>query len=163
MSINEVIEELLLFSDKIITLKGPANQESIIAFETEHNTKLPEDYIELVRKINGLSLMGTIVYGVGEETWEFSLNKNFKYEHEEVANPMYDYLIPFSPDGGGNHYCFDTSSIDNNSCNVIFWQHDYTYTVDDSPEVTNPSFTEWIKEVVIDWVLEEYNYDGSQK
>ena len=61
---------------------------------------------------------------------------------------MYDYLIPLSPDGGGNHYCFDTRIINNNSCNVVFWQHDYAYTVDDAPEVTNPSFTEWIKQVV---------------
>ncbi|MBO9202781.1 MULTISPECIES: SMI1/KNR4 family protein [Niastella] len=163
MTINNLIEELLLFSDKIITLKAPVSEESIIAFERNHNIKLPKDYIELVRKINGLSLMGTIIYGVGEETWEFSLDKNYKLEHEEVANPMYDYLIPFSPDGGGNHYCFDTRYIDDDSCNVIFWQHDYPYTVDDPPEITNPSLTEWIKEVVIDWTLEDYNYDGSEK
>lgn len=57
MGINDVIEELLLFSDKIITLKGPASKESIIVFESEHNIKLPGDYITLIKKINGLSLM----------------------------------------------------------------------------------------------------------
>jgi hypothetical protein len=163
MNINDIIEELLLFSDKVITLNGPAKHESIIAFERGRNLKLPEDYIDLIKKINGLSLMGKIVYGVGEEAWQFSLDKNYKFEHEEVANSMYDYLIPFSPDGGGNHYCFDTRTINENSCNIIFWQHDYPYTADDVPEITNPSFTEWIKEVVIDWTLEDYDYDGSKR
>jgi len=72
-----------------------------------------------------------------------------------------DYLVPFSPDGGGNHYCFDTRTINENSCNVVFWQHDYPYSEDDPPEVTNTSFTEWMKEVVIDWTLEDYDYDGN--
>jgi len=73
---DNIIEELMLFSKKIIALNGPVSQESIIAFESEYNIKLPEDYLAFVRKVNGLSLMGTIVYGVGEEIWEFSLDKN---------------------------------------------------------------------------------------
>lgn len=153
----------MLFSEKIITLNKPASQESIIAVERQYNIKLPEDYLAFIRKINGLSLMGTIVYGVGEETWQSSLEKNYKLEHEEVANPMYDYLVPFSPDGGGNHYCFDTRTINENSCNIIFWQHDYAYSAEDSPEITNNSFTEWVKQVVIDWTLEDYDYDGNSK
>jgi len=161
MNINGIIQELTLFSEKIITLNGPVSHESIFAFESEYNIKLPEDYLAFVRKINGLSLMGTIVYGVGEESWQFSLNKNYKFEHKEVANPMYDYLVPFSPDGGGNHYCFDTRTSNGDSCNVIFWQHDYPYTVDDPPEITNNSFAAWMKQVVIDWTLEDYDYNGN--
>lgn len=163
MNINDIIEMLQLFSDEIITLNNPANQESILLFQSGYNIKLPEDYITFIQKINGLSLMGTTVYGLGEEAWEFSLEKNHKREHEEVGNPMYDYLIPFSPDGGGNHYCFDTRTNSRDSCNIVFWQHDYAYTEDDPPEITNTSFTEWLKEVVIDWTLEDYDYNGNEK
>lgn len=46
---------------------------------------------------------------------------------------------------------------------MVFWQHDYPYAENDLPEVTNASFSEWMKEVVIDWKLEDYNYDGSEK
>jgi hypothetical protein len=30
-------------------------------------------------------------------------------------------------------------------------------------ETCNQSFTEWIDEVMIEWTLEEYNYDGTEK
>jgi hypothetical protein len=76
---------------------------------------------------------------------------------------MYDYLVPFSPDGFGNHYCFDTRTTNNNLCNVLFWQHNYPYSEDDPPEVTNGSFAEWLKEVAIDWTLEDHDYNGNKK
>jgi hypothetical protein len=72
--------------------------------------------------------------------------------------------LPFSPDGRGNFYCFDTRDCDNNnSCSVVFWTSNYEYNDDDQPEQTNLSFSDWIEEVMIEWTLESYNYDGSEK
>lgn len=52
MGINEIIEKLGLFSDKIITFNEPATQESIDAFESERAIKLPQDYVALISKEN---------------------------------------------------------------------------------------------------------------
>lgn len=163
MGILNVIEELTLFSERILELKPPANIQAIADFESQFNVKLPEDYIVFLRRFNGISLMGSIVYGVGEELNALSLSTIFIVEHQEVANPMYDYLVPFSPDGYGSHYCFDTRTMNNNLCNVVFWQYDYPYTEEDVPEITNPSFTEWMKEVIINSTLEDYDYNGNEK
>ncbi len=106
--------------------------------------------------------MSTIVYGIGKLS-PVSLESIFTIEHNEVRNKMPEYLIPFSPDGLGNHYCFDMRSRDAESCSIIFWQHDLAYTDDESPEVVNASFADWVQEVVIDWTLEDFDYNGDKK
>lgn len=77
--------------------------------------------------------------------------------------PQPGYLSPFSPDGRGNFYCFDTRAVGNDSCPIVFWVSNYEYQVDDVPETTNGSFVDWMSEVVLDWTLEDYNYDGSPR
>jgi cell wall assembly regulator SMI1 len=162
MDINEVIKELFLFSDRVLSLNEPVNGNDVDVFEKKYNLKLPSDYQELLKSTNGFDLMGATVYGIFSAP-NFSLEQLYIREHSEVANPLFDYLVPFSPDGGGSHYCFDTRTIKDNSCDIVFWQYDYPYTETDPPEITNPSFAEWVKEVVIDWTLEDHNYDGSEK
>ena len=64
---------------------------------------------------------------------------------------------------GDNHYCFDSTTCDEQSCKIIFWQHDIYYSNEDPPEVANNSLAEWVKEVLIDWTLEEYDYNGAER
>jgi cell wall assembly regulator SMI1 len=163
MDIVEIIKELEKFSNVIIGLGAPIDENQIVEFERSFNLILPADYRFLIKKYNGVTLDGTQVYGIDEPGNVFSLKDCYIGEHYEVANLMPLYLVPFSPDGGGNHYCFDTRKNNADSCNIVFWQHDYPYSEQDSPEITNASFAEWIKEVMIDWTLEDYNYDGSEK
>ena len=59
------------------------------------------------------------------------------------------HLIPFSPDGGGNYYCFD---IRNN--NIVFWDSEYDYS-NDIPEVAYNTLAEMMREVFIEWTLED--------
>ncbi len=51
----------------------------------------------------------------------------------------------------------------NGACPVVFWQHDFIYRNTGEAEECNDSFINWIKEVMIEWTLEEYNYDGTGK
>lgn len=55
---------------------------------------------------NGFSLMGDEVLGITKN--KYDLVNAYQFEHYEVINSQYEYLIPFSPDGFGNSYCFDT-------------------------------------------------------
>jgi cell wall assembly regulator SMI1 len=165
MSILNIITELKKFSSSILSLKNPIDEELIIEFEKNHNVNLPPDYKLLLQQHNGVILYGTEIYGIekkGVET-SYALDNCYIIEHFEVANPMPLYLVPFSPDGGGNHYCFDTRFCDTNSCPIVFWQHDYLYSETNPPEVTNNDLSDWIHEVMIEWTLEDYNYDGSEK
>lgn len=163
MNIKEVIKELSFFSDEIIEFNGPADSESVADFMQKFNVHLPQDYLEMLKIFNGLSLMGSYFLGIYPEDGKFDLIKCYNIEHFEVANPMPLYLVPFSPDGRGNHYCFDTRYCNYISCPIVFWQYDYIYAGDDQPEVANSSFAEWVKEVIIDWTLEDYDYTGSER
>jgi cell wall assembly regulator SMI1 len=163
MNILDIIEELEKFSRDILSLNTSVKQGEILRFEEKYNLKLPLDYKTLINKYNGISLYGVSVYGINEGNNSYSLEECYSFEHYEVENKMPLYLIPFSPDGGGNHYCFDSRKNDKDSCPIIFWQHDYPYSDEDLPEVTNTNFVDWVKEVMIDWTLEDYNYDGTEK
>lgn len=160
---KEIILELNKFSSKILYLNPPVDSIILGKFEQTYNLILPNDYKELLKATNGFSLMGEQVFGLFNDKRTESLDANYEYEHLHSLYPMPDYYIPFSPDGAGNHYCFDVSNLSDTSCAIVFWQSGYPYTKADGPEVTNNSFKNWIKEVIIDWTLEEYDYDGKKR
>lgn len=162
MRITEAINELKKFSNKILTLGDPCDEKLIAEFEIKYNLNLPIDFKHLIKKHNGVDLLGTSIYGIKDIDSSYSLEECYLFEHFEVENKMPAHLVPFSPDGAGNHYCFDTK-LNTDSCPIVFWQHDYNYSDDDLPEVTNNNLAEWIEEVMIKWTLEDYNYDGSEK
>ena len=157
-----VIEEILKFSSRVLTITDGVTEVEIKAFEEKYNLNLPGDYKTFLEKTNGLDLMGTIVYGIYDESTTMSLGRAFNIEHYEVDNEMPTYLIPFSPDGGGNHYCFDATRGDGVSCKVVFWQHNLLYSKESPPKTVNNSFTEWAKEVLVDWTLEDYDHNGNR-
>jgi cell wall assembly regulator SMI1 len=161
--LNEIFEELMKFNPRLRTFKEGISQEKIQAFEAGHNLSLPNDYKEFLKRTNGFSLRGTTIYGIYDDSKTFSLNEAFQIEHFEVENVMPMHFIPFSPDGGGNHYCFDVSRSNQNSCKVVFWQHNLSYDDEFLPEEISDSFVDWAKEVLIDWKLEDYDYDGNDR
>lgn len=160
MDIFQLYQELNKFSQDLITFWDPVKNEDILFFENRIKLKLPNDYINFLGLSNGLQLYNTSVYGINNPNLD--LLEAFEFEHYNTENPIYYHLIPFAQDGGGNHYCFDTTKMDVNSAQIIFWQHDYSYTEIEKPEVTNLSFTDWVKEVLIEWSLEDYDYDGNE-
>jgi hypothetical protein len=127
------------------------------------NFRLPEDYKYVLLKYNGLSLLGNEVLGIDFNS-ENSLIQVKDREHNQVEYKMPSNIIPFSTDGRGNYYCFDTNLFNENSkiCKIIFWQYGYSNNLKNN-EIVNNSFIDWAEEILIDWTLEEYNYDGSRK
>lgn len=155
--INKVLEQLHLFSEEVVEFKPPVVPEEVSAFEEKHGIVLPEDYKYLLSVTNGLSLMGDCILGIGNPTRSEDLESVCHIEHFECGNPMPLHLIPFLPDGFGNHYCFDV-----HHGNIVFWQHDVDYTKS-SPDVVYSELSELLQEIFIDWTLESFNYDGSEK
>lgn len=161
---ESVFVELMKFSASIIDVGKPINDSRLEQFEKTIQYELPIDFKFFLKKINGFSLMGTAVFGIDSEYRDSSLDKIYEFEHNHVENKMPLQLLPFSNDGRGNHYCLDLNSLDSsNLCRVVFWQWDFEYESVDNIEICNESFCEWVKEEMIEWTLEEYNYDGSNK
>ena len=163
MNMVDTINEIEKFSNSLLSLNKPVAEKEIISFEKKFDLILPSDFKMLLRKYNGIDLAGTNIYGIQKGKISYSLEECYQFEHYEVENRMPLYLVPFSPDGGGNHYCFDTRVINENSCPIVFWQHDFSYSSERPPEIVNASLADWVKEVMIDWTLEDYNYDGTEK
>lgn len=157
--VAKVLMHLKKFSSEILDLAPPLRDSRLIGeFENKYKLRLPNDYKWFVSMHDGLSLMGDDVYGFsGDE----NILTAYDFEHFCVQYPMPEYLVPFSPDGRGNFYCFDTRFHSNESCLIVFWTSNYEYTEDDQPEITNRSFTDWIDEVLISWTLETYDYNGN--
>ncbi len=162
MSIIRTIEELQKFSEDIIELNSPVDFLLVEAFEKKHQLILPNDYKELLTFTNGFSLMGTGILGFNDDETRYDIESLYQAEHYEVGNPQPKYLVPFHNDGRGNHYCFDTRTLNQFSCNIVFWQHDLDYSLNE-PEIVNHNLADWIQEEVIDSTLEDYNYDGSER
>lgn len=163
--VDKMIDELRLFSSEVAELNDPVNQETVSIFERVTGISLPTDYKYAISQVNGFSIMGDEVYGLKGANIPSSIEVVYYIEHNEVLYPQPTYLVPFSPDGGGNFYCFDTrfKSLSGNSCPVVFWTSNYNYTSTDIPEITNDSFVDFVNEVIIGWTLEKYDYEGNEK
>lgn len=162
-AMDSLISVLRRFSEHVLGMGSSIDDDRIEEFEQYRQIVLPNDFKQFIKRVNGFELMGTEVYGF--DNGEVNAIENVYYfEHFEVIIPQYDYLVPFSPDGRGNFYCLDTAHrAENGDCSVVFWVSNYEYSHENSPEITHHNFLEWVQEVVIDWTLEDYNYDGSEK
>lgn len=165
MSQENLIEELQKFSPKITDFGEPLATDIIIDFELSNNVNLPADYKRILLTFNGFNIMGSEVYGIGFNPQRPSLNSVYEIEHYRVAFPQPSYCVPFSPDGGGNFYCFDTRYLTNegDSCPIVFWVSNFEYSTNNQPEIVYNGFIEFVEEVIVNWTLEDYDHDGKER
>ena len=148
---KELLYIINSFKEEYVELFRPLLINTIEKFEHQFRVKLLQDYIEFLKITNGILIDGDEVLGIDNK--KVDLKEVYYREHNLVKFSMPDVFIPFSPDGGGNYYCFDTSSG-----KIIFWQSNFDYQQNKvQPEVANNTFTEWLKEVMIDWTIENNN------
>ncbi len=163
MSIETTYQTLIKFDDTLLTLEEPIIDNRLEAFETKNSIKLTNEFKFMLKRHNGFSLSGTEVYGIGKEYGAKSLDILYDNEHSNFPDFITKDIIPFSPDGAGNHYCLDLTKSTIETCPIIFYQHDFEYKDINDIETCNNSFAEWIDDVMISWTLEDYNYNGSSK
>jgi cell wall assembly regulator SMI1 len=145
-----ILDELYKFSDDVLHLGLPITDDRLEKLEKEIGFNLPFDFKYLLRKHNGISLMGTEILGVDKELLRgSSLDEVNTFEHI-ADSTLPAWFLPFSPDGRGNHYCLDLSKYEDGLCPVVFWQYDFAYESVDDVEVCNLNIMDWVKEVVID-------------
>jgi cell wall assembly regulator SMI1 len=159
---NLILNEINLFSKEMVYLGPPIEDNRVEIFEKQIGFNLPSDFKYIIKIHNGISLAGTQFLGIDKELRGSSLEQVYKFEHFEVTNKMPVEFMPFSPDGAGNHYCLNLNKMKENLCPVVFWQSDLNYNNNEVEECNN-TFIEWLKEVMIEWTLDDYNYDGTEK
>lgn len=155
ISIADVIEHLKFFSEDVVEYFPPIDKQHIVLLEDELSIKLPQDYIDFLLVSNGMSLMGNEILGISVSNGNYGLMEVYKFEHFDVGNPMPKKLVPFMPDGFGNHYCFDTING-----NVVFWEHDCCYDTY-LPSIICKSFSQFVQCELIDNILKDYDYEGN--
>jgi hypothetical protein len=160
---ESTFNELSQFTSDILSMGRPIIDDRLEVFEVKIGYNLPVDFKFFLKRSNGFSLVGTEVFGIGNEFKASSLDTIYDFEHKEVHAKMPHHFLPFSNDGRGNHYCLDLSRLTDRASPVVFWQWDYEYASLEEVETCSDSFVLWVKEVMIDWTLETYNYDGSEK
>jgi len=159
---EELFDELSKFSDDVLYLGPPINDNRLDQFAKEIGFKLPYDFEYILKKHNGIALLGTQIYGLDKQLRGSSIDKVYEFEHHEANYRMPLEFLPFSPDGRGNHYCLNLSKLTDEQCPVVFWQWDLDYDFNEVEEC-NITFVDWVKEVMIEWKSDDYNYDGTEK
>ena len=144
----EIINILEKVPEKSIKFHPPATEKEIAEFEKKWKISLPSDYVELLLKYNGINLMGNILFGVPSINGDpENLDSCYQFEHYDCDNLMPLHLVPFCPDGFGNHYCFDILSE-----KIVFWQHDCNYS-EGPPEVVYDTLATMMQEIFIEWTI----------
>lgn len=158
-----LLDELHKFSNDVLYLGVSITDDRLEKFEKEIGFSLPVDFKYIMKRHNGISLMGTEILGLDASLLRgSSLDEVYFFEHD-ADDTLSAGFLPFSPDGRGNHYCLDLSKQKDGICPVVFWQYDYTYENINDVEVCNLKFTDWVKEEMIEGTLEDYNFDGTEK
>lgn len=153
ITIDDIIKQLKLFSEEMIDWFPPAEPDKIAAFEEKIKAKLPQDFIDFLMISNGLSLGELVIIGHANQKLSYGLERIYHFEHKMVDEIMPSALVPFQPDGEGNHYCINTK--DNT---VVFWDY-----ANETYHIVNNSFTEYMQYGFIDKVLEKYDHQGNEK
>ncbi|MBX3417032.1 MAG: SMI1/KNR4 family protein [Pirellulaceae bacterium] len=124
-----------------------ASLDAIRAAERELGIKFPFDYESYLRTYGWVRLIYDELYGLGDSVpAHLNLITNTLRERTDFCPRLPNHLVPFMPDGAGNHYCLDLSRTESGNCPVVFWDHDEGE--DQTPSIVAKSFSDWIVEHV---------------
>jgi hypothetical protein len=154
----ERLVELMRTNAPANSLGTGVSMERIESCKQRLGLEIPKSYIWFLRSF-GFADWPEYIYGLSPGLPP-GLNLESKTEDErQNGRPRMPHnLLPFSPDGWGNHYCLDTSQMSNDECPVVLWNHDLGE--DQEPELTHGTFLDWLEEAVqreIECDLEETN------
>lgn len=123
-----------------------------IKFVKPNDLILPEDYLYFMKWSNWFSIFGLEILGIGNE--RFDLLKHVQREQNETNNLMPQFLVPFSPVGNGDYYCFDIKDgLKEGTCPVVYWQWDCSSP--EEYEILADSFVDWLAFTINDMMEEE--------
>jgi hypothetical protein len=125
-------------------LDGGVDGAEIAQCEQRLGVQLPNSYRWFLREF-GTGCFPDYIYGIHHGSLPgLKVEHHTQAERHQCEPPIPQHLIPFSPDGWGNHYCLDTSRLSEGECPVVFWNH--AGADDQQPEQTHSTFLDWLEE-----------------
>ncbi len=132
---------------------NPAIEKEIEIAETELEVKFPDSYKAFQLEFGDFDWGILEIYSVKKLANGIIGIVNITFSERTECHPnMPNHLIPFSGNGGGDSYCFDTSNFIDTECPIVFWDH--TDSENQMTEVVAKDFIEWI-ENEIEWRIED--------
>ena len=159
------------FKDGLNSLNPPATDKEIKDIERTLEITLPQDLASLLKINNGQSRHTSFLFKGQEfmsshriiEEWLIWKNLSDKGSFDDSESQSENGIkskwwnnkwIPFSYDGGGNHYCLDCDPDDcGTHGQVIEMWHD-----EGDRNLLSPSLTEWISQYVSELESGDYVY-----
>jgi cell wall assembly regulator SMI1 len=159
------------WSESLSHLNPPATDDEILELENVLNHKLPEDYKACLKIHNGqdedfggffdnsefLSTKAVIAqYSIWKQLLESGHFDDIKSSPETgIKDTWWNNLwIPFTHNGGGDHYCIDLDPTSNGQHGqIITMWHDMP-----EREIESISFSEWFSNYVNNVIAGKYIY-----
>lgn len=140
--------------DRIKTLEdcdfgqGAAEAE-IDEAEKSLGIKLPEEYVDFLRRVGWVSVGGLELFGLGKEVPKhLNLVSATMKERHKFRPHIPTFLIPLMADGFGNHYCLFIEGPDTGK--VSFWDHEHKDAEQQQPEIVGSGLINWLNEHIND-------------
>jgi hypothetical protein len=138
----------------ILRARGPAScgrgcsSEGVSEIEHALGVVLPQSYRRFLKEF-AYATWPDYIYGLWTGPVRgFDVVRLTQDERSEAEPPLPRHLVPFSPDGWGNHFCLDTSRMKDGECPVVFWDHEMGS--DQTPTVVCATFLAWLGEAMKD-------------
>ncbi|MCP4325787.1 MAG: SMI1/KNR4 family protein [Alteromonadales bacterium] len=145
---NRIIQLFRDNSDSNFSI-DQASVNEIESVENELGVKLPDSYCAFQLKLGDFDEGFLDIYSVrSPQDGNINIAGITRMEQNECEPKMPQHLIPFSDNGGGDSYCFDTSDPNKSECRVVFWDH--TASEDQKPEIVACDFLEWIENEIME-------------
>lgn len=126
-----------------------ATDEEIAMAECELGVSFPAVFRRYLSEFGYLEIRSAELYGLGAGVPQhLDLVRNTKAERSEFHPYIPHHLIPFLPNGGGDHYCIDLSSGADDPP-VVFWNHELDS--EQRPPLLADRFTSWLLQHTNDW------------
>lgn len=125
------------------SLGSGADEATIQHAEKVLKVQLPGSYKEFLRRFGWGGVGHWELYGLGPDVPKYlDLLRMTLSEREEMRPRVPFHLVPIMNDGLGNHYCLDTNKVKDNSCPVVYWDHDLPESQD--PKFVSRDFVVWL-------------------
>lgn len=142
------------FTPRKYALGNKPSQKEIEEAEEKLGNKFPGSYKQYLMDFCHSSINGTSILIIGKNLSNGDDILYNAFNEWEGFKPYYyipKYFIPFSNDGFGNFFCFDTRNFVDGECPVVYYLHEEfpNYVNKElTPSIAYPNFAEFLNEAI---------------
>jgi len=137
------LKEFLSAHPAVKTGNG-ADDETIATAENKLGVIFPKAFRRFLSEWGYFEYKSAESYGLGDGVpSHLDLVRNALAERNQFHPHIPPHLVPFMPNGCGDHYCIDTS-VARDDPPVVFWDHELD--VNQKPLILAKTFSSWLND-----------------